>query len=42
MTNTVQVREIAPKTKKNGDGHSMDFHDEHVAQRPKPEKVEET
>jgi membrane fusion protein (multidrug efflux system) len=41
MADTVEVREIIQKTNKNGDGHSMDFHDEHVIQRPKPEKTEE-
>ena len=42
MTNTVQVREIASKTKTNGDRHSMDLHDEPAAQRPKPkEEMEE-
>lgn len=40
MTDTIPVREIGRKIKKNGDGHSMEFHDEHAAQRPKPEKDE--
>ena len=41
MTDTVRVREPTTKTKTNGDGHSMDLHDEPVVQRPKSEKMEE-
>jgi membrane fusion protein, multidrug efflux system len=41
MNDTATVREIALKTKINGDGHSMDIHDEHESQRPKQEKRQE-
>ncbi len=41
MANTVQVRERAPKTNKNGHGQGAALHDEPVAPRPKPEKVPE-
>ena len=42
MTDTVVVREIPPKIHKNGNGHSMNLlHDEHLAEQPKPEKIEE-
>ena len=41
MTSVVQVREIAPRTKNNSDGHTMDLHDEPVVQRRKPERTEE-
>ncbi len=39
MTDTIEVRELGQKTK-HGDGHSMEFHEEHATQRPKPGKEE--
>jgi membrane fusion protein, multidrug efflux system len=41
MATMVQVQEFASKTKNNGDGHSMDVHDDSVERRPKPEKTVE-
>ncbi len=38
MSNTAQLREVPTKQKPNGDGHLMDFHDEHAAQRQASEK----
>lgn len=42
MTNTAPIREAPVKQKQNGDGHLMDFHDEHAAQRLAPEKIGES
>jgi len=41
MSNTAQLREVPAKQKPNGDGHLMDFHDEHAAQRQASEKIGE-
>ncbi len=40
MTTTAQVLEIVPKTNTNGHAHAAALHDQPVAQRPKPERME--
>jgi membrane fusion protein, multidrug efflux system len=41
MTDIAIVQEIAPKTKKNREERSVDFHEEHVARHSKQENMKE-